>query len=140
VCPAARALMSGTLADVERLRRSSPYVLAALLALAGMTHLVRPQWFDGLVPPLLPGNARTWTVVSGVVELLVAAAVAVPRTRRGGGLAAAALFLAVFPGNIQMALDAANDPSTDPWWMAALWLRLPLQVPLIWAALRDRRR
>ena len=125
MCPAARALMSGTLADVERLRRSSPYVLAALLALAGMTHLVRPQWFDGLVPPLLPGNARTWTVVSGVVELLVAAAVAVPRTRRGGGLAAAALFVAVFPGNVWMAVE----PGGVPRWAALA--RLPLQVPLV---------
>jgi len=125
VCPAARALMSGTLADVERLRRSSPYVLAALLAFAGMTHLVRPQWFDGLVPPLLPGNARTWTVVSGVVELLVAAAVAVPRTRRGGGLAAAALFVAVFPGNVWMAVE----PGGVPRWAALA--RLPLQVPLV---------
>ena len=125
MCPAARALMSGTLADVERLRRSSPSVLAALLGLAGMTHLVRPQWFDGLVPPLLPGNARTWTVVSGVVELLVAAAVAVPRTRRGGGLAAAALFVAVFPGNVWMAVE----PGGVPRWAALA--RLPLQVPLV---------
>ncbi len=113
------------LAGVERLRTSSPYLLTALLALAGTAHLLRPGWYDGLVPPLLPGSARTWTLGSGVVELLVAAAVVAPRTRRGGGLAAAALFVAVFPGNVWMAIE----PGGVPRWAALA--RLPLQVPLV---------
>jgi uncharacterized membrane protein len=113
------------LSRVERLRRSSPSLLAALLAVAGTSHLVRPGWYDGLVPPLLPGDARTWTLGSGVVELLVAGAVAAPRTRRAGGLAAAALFVAVFPGNVWMAIE----PGGVPRWAAVA--RLPLQVPLV---------
>ena len=103
----------------------SPYLLAALLAAAGISHLLRPAWYDGLVPPVLPGPARTWTLVSGVVELAVAAAVTAPRTRRAGGLAAAALFVAVFPGNVWMALE----PGGVPRWAAIA--RLPLQVPLV---------
>jgi uncharacterized membrane protein len=113
------------LAGVDRLRRSSPYLLTALLALAGTSHLLRPGWYDGLVPPLLPGAARAWTLGSGVVELLVAGAVLVPRTRRAGGLAAAALFVAVFPGNVWMAVE----PGGVPRWAAIA--RLPLQVPLV---------
>lgn len=113
------------LIGVDRLRTSSPYALAALLALAGASHLVRPGLYDGLRPPLLPGDARAWTLGSGVVELLVAAAVAAPRTRRGGGLAAAALFVAVFPGNVWMAVE----PGGVPRWAAVA--RLPLQVPLV---------
>ena len=113
------------LTGVDRLRSSSPYLLAALLAIAGATHLVRPGWYDGLVPPLLPGSSRAWTLGSGVAELLVAAAVAAPRTRRGGGLAAAALFVAVFPGNVWMAIE----PGGVPRWAALA--RLPLQVPLV---------
>jgi uncharacterized membrane protein len=110
---------------VDRLRRSSPYLLTALLTLAGTSHLVRPAMYDGLVPPLLPGSARTWTLGSGMVEVLVALAVAVPRTRRTGGLAAAALFVAVFPGNVWMAVE----PGGVPRWVALV--RLPLQVPLV---------
>jgi uncharacterized membrane protein len=113
------------LTGVDRLRSCSPYLLAALLAVAGTTHLVRPGWYDGLVPPLLPGSARSWTLGSGVVELLVAAAVATPRTRRRGGLAAALLFVAVFPGNVWMAIE----PGGVPRWAALA--RLPLQVPLV---------
>jgi uncharacterized membrane protein len=110
---------------VDRLRTSSPYLLTALLAVAGASHLVRPELYDGLVPPLLPGTARAWTLGSGVVELLVASAVAAPRTRRAGGLAAAALFVAVFPGNVWMAVE----PGGVPRWVALA--RLPLQVPLV---------
>ena len=113
------------LTGVERLRRSSPALLTALLALAGTSHLVRPAWYDAMVPPLLPGDARPWTLGSGVVELLVAGLVAAPRTRRAGGLAAAALFVAVFPANVWMAVE----PGAVPRWVALA--RLPLQVPLV---------
>ena len=113
------------LTGMGRLRTWSPYLLAALLAGAGTSHLLRPGWYDGLVPPWLPGPARGWTLVSGVVEIAVAAAVAVPRTRRTGGLAAAVLFVAVFPGNVWMALE----PGGVPRWAAVA--RLPLQLPLV---------
>ena len=110
---------------VSRLRSASPYALAALLAAAGVSHLVRPQLYAGLVPPLLPGTVRTWVLGSGLVELAVAGAVAVPRTRRAGGLAAAVLFVAVFPGNLYLVLH----PGGVPRWAAVA--RLPLQVPLV---------
>ena len=110
---------------MHRLRTVSPYLLAALLAGAGASHLLQPRWYDALVPPLLPGSARTWTLGSGVVELAVAGLVVLPATRRGGGLAAAALFVAVFPGNVWMALE----PGDVPRWIAVA--RLPLQVPLV---------
>ena len=103
---------------------ASPYVLASLLVTTGTLHLLRPAVFDNLIPPFL-GDPRAWTYASGLAELAVAAAVALPRTRRAGGLAAAALFVAVLPGNIYMAFE----PGDVPRWIALL--RLPLQVPLV---------
>ena len=106
---------------------ASPYLLAALLGGAGALHLLRPDSFDTLIPPFLP-NARAWTYGSGVVELACAVAVALPRSRRAGGLAAAVLFVAVFPGNLYQAIE----PGAVPRWLALA--RLPLQVPLVlWA-------
>jgi uncharacterized membrane protein len=66
-------------------------------------------------------------------ELAIAVLVAIPRTRRLGGLLSALLFVAVFPANVKMALDW----STRPAWMRALaYGRLPLQIPLVlWALL-----
>jgi uncharacterized membrane protein len=114
----------------------SALALAGLLAAAGVTHFTKPRQYDAIVPRSLPGTPRTWTYVSGVAELAVAAAVANPRTRRVGGLAAAALFTAVFPANVKMAVDWRDKPA--PMRTAAL-VRLPLQAPLIWWAMKVRR-
>ncbi len=110
--------------------------LAALLATAGAAHLARPAPFDGIVPRGLPGRARTWTYLSGAAELAVAAAVAHPRTRRLGGLAAAGLFAAVFPANVRMARDWRGRPAAQ---RAIAYGRLPLQVPLVLWGLRVAR-
>jgi len=50
-------------------------------------------------------------------------------------LAAIVVFVAVFPANIQMALDGGIAGQPFPLGSAAVaWLRLPLQVPLVlWA-------
>jgi uncharacterized membrane protein len=111
--------------------------LAILLAAAGVTHFTAPRFYDAIVPHRLPGAPRTWTVVSGLAELACAAAVAHPRTRRAGATAAAILFVAVFPANVQMALDWQDRPLPE---RLVAYGRLPLQVPLLVWALRVRRR
>ena len=56
----------------------------------------------------------------------------VPATRKLGGLASAGVFVAVFPANIQMAVDWRARPRER----AAVYGRLPLQLPLVLWALR----
>ncbi len=111
--------------------------LIALLTSTGVLHFAAPAQFDGLVPEQLPGSPRTWTYLSGAAELVIAPLIAVPRTRRLGGLLAALLFVAVFPANVKMAIDWSDRPA----WMRALaYGRLPLQIPLVlWAVLVSRR-
>ncbi len=114
-------------------RPIAAWALAGTLTVTGVIHLVQPGVFDGIVPSVLP-NPRFWTYLSGVAELTVAGLVALPRTRRFGGLAAAALFVAVFPASIQMALDA--DGASE---QLIAWGRLPFQIPLVlWALLVHR--
>lgn len=113
--------------------------LAVLLAGAGVLHFATPRFFDLQVPRQLPGSVRTYTYVSGVAELAVAATLAVPRTRRVGGALAAALFVAVFPANIDLARRFVSDPKTPAPVKAALLARLPLQIPLVTEALKARR-
>lgn len=111
-------------------------LLAGLLATAGALHFLVPEPFDGIVPESLPGSPRTWTRVSGAAELGLAAAVALPATRRTGGLLAAGFFAAVFPANVKMAHDWRHRPAP---YRAAAYGRLPLQIPLVLWALRVRR-
>ena len=110
--------------------------LSGLLAFAGVAHFTNPQFFDEIVPHRLPGTPRSWTYVSGVAELACAAVVANPRTRRTGGLAAALLFVGVFPANVQMAIDWRSRPAKE---QAAAYGRLPLQIPLVLWGLKVRR-
>lgn len=117
-------------------RRWAPLGLAAIFAGSGVLHLMRPDIFLPLVPRGLPGPDLL-VAASGVAELICAAALV---TRRPwAGPVSAALLVAVFPGNVQFALDQAASATADPRLLAAAWLRLPLQIPLIWAALQARR-
>lgn len=106
--------------------------MASALAGMGILHFAKPKPFDGLIPPELPGNPRTWTYGSGVAELGVAGLLANPRTRRAGALSAVILFIGVFPGNIHMVRAWKRKP-VWPWKVIA-WARLPLQLPMIGAA------
>ncbi|WP_371477231.1 DoxX family protein [Kitasatospora sp. NBC_00315] len=111
--------------------------LAALLLVAGAAHFARPRTFDAIVPRSLPGTPRAWTYASGVAELALGAAVAAPRTRRLGALAAAGFFVAVLPANVKMAADWRHRPTP---YKEIAWARVPLQLPLVWWAMRAGRK
>ena len=119
--------------------RASVVPLIGLLMGAGTLHVVHPRSFDAFVPQAL-SNPRLWTYASGAAEITGAALLARPRTRRLGGWWAAVLFVAVFPGNVQAALDGGMRGAPAPLdSAAAAWLRLPLQLPLVAWALRHAR-
>ncbi len=102
----------------------------------GTLHFVTPKPFDTIVPAELPGSTRFYTYASGVAELGTGAALLAPKTRRLGALAAAALFIAVFPANVNMVRLWFKDPAKSlPMRMVAV-ARLPLQIPMIAGALK----
>lgn len=110
------------------------WAVVVLFAASGLVHLVRPSAFEAQVPDFLPAQTAV-VVVSGVLELACAALLVVPRTRRLGGLAAAALLVAIFPGNLWQTFEAvrdhrAGDASTA--YLVGTLVRLPLQLPLVW--------
>ncbi len=103
--------------------------LAALFALSGTMHFVRPGVFERIVPHALP-RRRELVLVSGAAELACAAGLLIPRTRRLAGLASAGLLVAVLPANVQMALDLARSRRPLAMKVAAV-VRVPLQWPLV---------
>jgi len=123
--------------DVSRRSQRPAYFLAVLLGVGGAMHFVKSKSYDAQIPKALPGSARTWTYASGVAEIGVAAAIAAPRTRRLGGLAAALLFVGIFPGNVKMAVDAQAKQAPAKFRALSL-ARLPLQWPLVTWALKVR--
>ena len=124
----------------EPVSQRPAYKMAAMLIGIGTGHFLAPKPFDTIVPPELPGNARFYTYASGVAEVGVGTMLLVPRTRRLGALAAAALYLAVYPANINMVRMWWNKPGMQKWPMRAVALaRLPMQFPMVTGALAIRR-
>ncbi|MDB5066000.1 MAG: hypothetical protein JWM18_2434 [Chloroflexi bacterium] len=112
--------------------------IAGLMTGSGTLHLVAPGFYRRIVPRVL-GHADAVVAVSGVCELACAALLLLPATRRLGAYATAALLVAVFPANVQMAVDGGLGGASFPVNSAvAAWLRLPLQVPLVLWTLRLR--
>ena len=122
--------------------------LIPLFVGSGVLHFLKPEPFDSIVPPQLPGSARKYTYASGAAELLAAVLLASPvlgprsnpdhlrrsaAMRRTGGYFSAALLTAVWSANFCMSWKWRKKP----WYQQAAGIaRLPLQIPLIQAAWR----
>ena len=116
----------------------APRALAAAFLTSGLVHMVRPGVFTPLIPPALP-SPEGFVYVSGVAELICAAGLLA--RSRWAGPASVVTLLAVFPGNVQMALDVTSAAqSGEGAKVVAVWARLPLQIPMIWAALQNEPR
>jgi uncharacterized membrane protein len=116
--------------------QAAAYRIAAILLSSGTLHFLAPKPFDTIVPGELPGDARLYTYVSGAAEVSIGALLLPRRTRRVAALAAALLFVGVFPANVNMVRLWWDKPW--PMRIAAL-ARMPLQIPMITTALKIRR-
>ena len=111
---------------------AGPVMLAA-----GLNHFLNPDFYRAIMPDYLPAHTEL-VYASGVAEMLGAAAVMYPPTRRAGGWFLIGVLVGVFPANVHMVLNPDDYPHISSW---ALLLRLPLQalfVYWVWlAALRE---
>lgn len=117
--------------------------LAVFMLGAGLMHFVVPESYEKIVPRWL-GSRRRVVFASGAAELLCGTLLLSHRTAKAGAWLTAALFVAVFPANVQMLLDAgtphqAADMPAERFRAVAV-ARLPLQLPLIAWAVRVARR
>jgi uncharacterized membrane protein len=120
---------------MSRRRRFELATLEVLLVGSGILHLVAAEPYRRIIPAPLRRWRSELVAVSGLAEIGCALILLVPRTRRVGAYATAILFIAVLPANVQMALN--RSPANTSFLSTTnclLWLRVPLQVPLIrWA-------
>ncbi len=107
---------------------------------AGTLHFLATRTYAGIVPAYLPAH-RELVYISGAAEILGGIGVLLPDrgipTRRPAAWGIILLLIAVFPANVTMITEHSRFPSVPLW---AAWLRLPLQLPLMyWAWLYTRR-
>lgn len=103
------------------------------MIIVGTAHFVRPGPFVRIVPDWLPAPLLM-VYVSGFFEILGGVGLLVPRTRRLAAWGLIALFIAVLPANVHMAIHRIpvfGITNPDP---TLLWLRVPLQALWIWWA------
>jgi uncharacterized membrane protein len=121
--------------DNRKLGRFMGYLLFG----AGVAHFIFPAPLDSIVPSALPGDPRIYTYLSGVAEIVIGIALLTPLNKSllgkpvklWGAYGAFALFLAVYPANINMAIQWSDRPMPDPLFAYA---RLPFQFYFLYAA------
>lgn len=114
-------------------------VMGILLLFAGIGHFIFSAPLDSIVPKALPGDPRIYTYLSGIAEIAIGLALLSKLEKRAfgkpiklwGAYAAFALFVAVYPANINMAIQWSDRPMPEPLFAYA---RLPFQFYFLWAA------
>lgn len=107
-------------------------ILIVAFTLSGFAHLFAADMFLPLMPPIFP-EPLNWIYVSGAMELIAALLLALKI--QGGPTLAFITLLAVWPGNWWMAIEATADGDIAT--MIFTYLRLPLQIPLFYFALKS---
>jgi uncharacterized membrane protein len=113
-------------------RQAARAGMALAMVVAGVTHWLNPTPFIQHLPPWLPLREEL-VLATGIAEVALGVALLLRQPRRRyAGFALAAYLVAVFPGNLYVALadvDVDGQPGG-----AYPWLRLPLQLLFIgWA-------
>lgn len=106
------------------------YCMVLLYVAAGVNHFLHTKMYLRIMPDYLPLHLAL-VRFTGVCEILFALMLIPVSTRHAGAWLLILLLIAIFPANIQMALDYRRTHNPNLW-MAVL--RLPLQIPLIWWA------
>lgn len=122
-------------------QRRSRLALAAGLGAMTVLHLAVPEAFERMIPSWLPGDPTGWNLAATAAEGTSAVLLSRERTAGLGGRLALATFLGVWVANIQAAVDGGYRGV--PGWLGsseAAWVRVPLQLPLLWWAARIARR
>ena len=117
---------------IENLKEIFRVILAVALIVLGVLHFTVSEPFVRIMPAQLPYPLEL-VYISGFCEILGAVGLLVPPVSRAAAWGIIALFIAVFPANINMAVNHIHiDGIPDsPWFQA---VRLPLQAVLIaWA-------
>ncbi len=116
---------------------------AAAFVLPGIGHFAKPDFFEAVVPDWFPDKSLA-NQASGAAEIAFGLGLLWPRTRKLSGWGLLGLTAAVFPANIDMAINGVEIRKDDSGRFqrypgevpdARNWIRLPFQAvfaALIW--------
>jgi uncharacterized membrane protein len=120
------------LPDESRFKRTLRFLAAGAMVAIGVSHFTSPGGFVKIVPAFLPAPLAL-VYISGFFEIAGGLGLLLERTRRLAGYGLIALYVAVFPANLNMAINDIQ-PADAHIPAVLLWLRLPFQLVFIAAA------
>jgi uncharacterized membrane protein len=119
-------------------RHALRIILAVMMVSVGAYHFIAPQPFVKIVPAFLP-EPLLLVYISGVFEILGGIGLLIPKVSRAAAWGLVALYIAVFPANINMAVNQL--PLGDTYYPIGNWVRLPFQILfIVWAYYLSKRR
>lgn len=117
----------------DRARDLARIGVALLLTVSGVMHFVSPRPYVQHLPDVVPFRAELVALTGGMELILALGLLGPPRFRRPAGIATAAFLVLVFPANVWAAASQVPIDGIPTGWVR--WARLPLQLPLVVAAL-----
>ena len=117
-------------------RSAARVLLGAFMTLAGVGHLTfQRQEFQAQVPTWLPVDRDAVVLGSGVLEVAFGLAMLSGRRRRTVGLALAAFFVLIFPGNVSqyVSRQSAFGLDTDQKRLTRLFFQPVLVAWALWS-------
>ncbi len=106
------------------------YLMAALYMLAGWNHFRKPKLYLKIIPPYFK-NPLLLNKLSGIAEITLGMFLCFPLFTKVAAWGIIALLIAVFPAHLYMLQNKKAGLGLPKW---ALWIRLPLQITLIYWA------
>ncbi len=117
---------------MKNIKETLRVVLSVSIIIVGITHFVTPEPYVKIVPPQLPYPLGL-VYLSGFYEILGGIGLLVPPLSQPAAWGLFALFIAVYPANINMAVNniKLEHIPNSPWVHV---IRLPFQAVLLaWA-------
>jgi uncharacterized membrane protein len=113
----------------SRVKSAVRLLVAVAMTAVGIAHFTDAATFEKIVPPWLPAP-HALVLISGVAEILGGIGLLVAPVRVAAAWGLVALYVAVFPANVHMAMnDVQPFPTHVPTF--AQWARLPFQALFI---------
>lgn len=129
--------MTGNPEATSTLQKVARFILGLFMILAGIGHLtIQRQEFQAQVPEWIPASKDLVVILSGVVEMLLGAAMIFWRRQRiKVGITLAIFFVVVFPGNIAQYTEhrSAFGLDTDTKRLVRLFFQPVLILWALWS-------
>ena len=124
--------MTNSNTQPNRLKEIFRAILAIAIIIVGITHFIKPEQYARIVPAQLPYPYEL-VYISGIFEILGGIGLLIPFVSVAAAWGLIALFVAVFPANINQAINSIPIDGI-PHYPILYWVRLPFQAVLIaWA-------